>query len=591
MSKGSCLPRTNINSRRQISKLRPTAPIDATRANADFSWLDNGIDRVDRISADGRLIEMNAAGRDRLDVTLAENPNSRWAELWAPDQQAFVMEQLGLALAGQPTRFTASSVGVSGISWWDVVLSRAPGDGAIAQARDVTDVKNSEADYRFRARHDGLTGLLNRTSLKDQIDLEVARSVAAATTGAVLMLDLDNFKLINDTLGHDAGDAVLKSVASSLAEVLDPRCSVARLGGDEFAIILPEIADLDAVRYIVEAVLERLGRPIEYNGRTLNARASIGAALLPKHGRSAAELLKHADIALYAAKAFGRGGYVMFVPSMGGPIRRRAAAAAMVRAALAENRVESIYEPMVELHSGRLLGFEAKLQLRLPDGSAMDPVAITPVYDDVELAQQLGGRILTRVTEDARSWRNAGLAVTRIAVNASAAEFRAGDYAERFLARIAQFDLPASLFEIEIAETVFAGRGTDYVASALAKLSAAGVRVSLDAFGTGPASLSHLKRLPVSGIKIDQSFVEAVESDAGDSAIVRAMIGLANGFGISLGADGVTTLGQAQTLRNLGCEVGQGMLFGAAAPASAMGEMLAAARTAYQPSPKMVAAI
>lgn len=547
--------------------------------------LENGIDRIDWISAAGTLLAMNNIGREALGFgTGVDGVGRLWSTLWSRELQPLAERQLALAASGAPARFTASCDGPGGRLWWDVVLSRRASGDIVAQARDVTAATTRAEDDSFRARRDGLTGLLNRSAIKDQIEIEVGRCIAAGSTGALLMLDLDNFKLINDTLGHDAGDAVLKAVATRLGEVIGAGASAARLGGDEFAVVLPEAPDLDSIREIAEVILDRLRQPIDFNGRMLSARASVGVALFPKHGRSPAELLKHADIALYAAKAFGRGGYVLFVPSMGGPIRRRAAAVGMVRQALADNRVEAAYEPMVELRTGKLFGFEAKLKVRRPDGVAASAIEVAPVYDDIELASELGTRMLARVTEDARTWRNAGLNIGRIAINAAAAEFRNGDYAERFLAHIGRLGLPPPLFDVEVAETVFAGSRTDYVAAALVTLSKAGVRVSLDAFGTGPASLSHLKRLPIAGIKIDGSFVEAVESDSGDSAIVRAMIGLANGFGIDLAADGVTTLGQAQTLAAFGCEVGQGGLFGPAAPATAMADMLAAVRTGFQPA-------
>ncbi len=214
-------------------------------------------------------------------------------------------------------------------------------------------------------RRDSLTGLLNRAAAKEHIEIEIERCIATRSTGALMMLYLDNFKLINDTLGHDAGDAVLKAVAVGLGDQAGAKA--ARLGGDEFAVVLSDAPDHDVVRETAEAILDRLRQPIAFHGRVLSPRASIGVALFLKHGRTPAELLKNADIALYAAKAFGRGGFVTFVPSMGGQIRRRAAAVDMVRPALAYDHVEAVYEPMVELRTGKLFGFQAKLKVHRPD--------------------------------------------------------------------------------------------------------------------------------------------------------------------------------------------------------------------------------
>lgn len=535
---------------------------------------ENSIDRIDWIATDGSFIGINTVGDKALGGLAAEYEGLSWVEIWAPDARATVTENLAAAKASGSARFAAASELGGRRLWWDVVLSRTDA-GFVAQARDVTDMLATMDEYRHRSRHDGLTGLLNRTALKDSLAVEIGRSEATGRSGTVLMLDLDNFKLINDTMGHDAGDQVLQAVAEGLREVIGGRGILARLGGDEFTVVMPGIATPDELRAAAESLLERLGRPVESKGRTLHPRASIGAALFPKHGRTPSDLLKNADIALYAAKSFGRGGYVQFMPSMNGPIRRRAAAAAAVREALAENRVDAFYQPMFDLASGGLVGFEAKLHVVLPDGHVMPSREVASCNEDVDLAQAIGARIFAKVTDDAKRWRDSGLSLTHIAVNACAAEFRTGDYADRFLKRLHDAGLPADLFEVEVAETVFASRGTDYVAAAIKQLRAAGVRILLDDFGTGPASLSHLKRLPVSGIKIDQSFIDAIEHDASDGAIVRAMIGLANGFGIDLAADGVSTTGQARMLAQLGCKTGQGSLFGDASSAVGAASMLA----------------
>ena len=551
-----------------------TIPIDRMRQTGGTPVFDNGIDRLDWIAADGVLARINGAGNAALGGLAEQHCGLPWIDLWTPDSRSSVASHLALAKTNGSTRFSAASDVGGRRLWWDVVLS-VTADGLVAQARDVSETLATLDEYRHRSRHDGLTGLLNRAAFRDALTLEISRSETNGSTGAVLMLDLDNFKLINDTLGHDAGDQILQAVADGLRDAVGGQGFPARLGGDEFTVVLPVISNLDDLHVVVESLLHRLGRTVEIKGRTIQPRATIGVALFPRHGKTSSELMKHADIALYAAKSFGRGGHVLFVPSMNGPIRRRAAAAAAVREALAENRVDAFYQPMIDLSSGGLLGFEAKLQVILPGGLIMSSREVAACNEDVELARAIGERMLVKVTDDARRWRNSGLSLTHIAINAFAAEFRTGDYAERFLKRVENAGLPPYLFELEVAETVFASRGTDYVAAAIKVLSEAGVKILLDDFGTGPASLSHLKRLPVSGIKIDDSFIDTIEHDASDGAIVRAMIGLANGFGIGLAADGVTTDGQARMLADLGCKTGQGDLFGRACPAEAAASMLA----------------
>ena len=535
---------------------------------------DNGIDRIDWISPSSKLIGMNDAGCRAFDTTVAHGRGNDWEELWSDDSRVTIARHLDLARAEGRTRFTAASDVGGQRSWWDVVLSVTPGGGLVAQARDTTASNAAIERYRHLSTHDELTGLLNRAALKDAIDRAVGHNSEVRRSGAILMLDLDNFKLINDTMGHDVGDLALRAVGQRMGDVLSNNGVAARLGGDEFAAVLPHVSDHDHLRTIIERLLEALAQPVDMKGRTLCPRASVGVALFPKHGQTAAALLKHADIALYAAKSFGRGGYVTFVSSMNGAIRRRASASAAIQSALADNRIDAFYQPIVDLESNRLLGFEAKSQIFLRDGSAMAAPDIALIRDDVELATAMSARIFNKVMEDVRSWRDGGLAVAPIAINACAAEFRGDDYAERFLTRIDDAGLPHDLFGLEVAETVFGGRGTDYVGSALKRLSAAGVKIALDEFGSGPASLSHLKRLPVSSIKIDGSFVETIEHGQSDRAIIRAMVGLANGFGIGLAADRVDTIGQAHALTGLGCRIGQGALFGHPEPASAVAARL-----------------
>ena len=526
--------------------------------------IDNGIDRIDWVDRNGCVIDINAVGRRTLGLTAAQGAGLDWLTLWSSDQQAVAADHLDHCHAGVAGRFTAASGPDNDRVWWDVVISQRPDQTILVQARDITRARAIEDGFRQRTRHDDLTGLLNRSAFKDALSQTIAEHAMTGRSGMVLMLDLDNFKFINDTMGHDTGDRVLQSVAKALLAVVGPEDRLARLGGDEFAVLLPTVGDSDTLRARAEAINARLRQPVEIEGRSLLTRASIGAVQFPKHGSVAVDLLKNADIALYAAKSFGRGGYVQFVPAMAGPMRRRAAAIAAVRSAIADDRVDAFYQPVIDLASGQLHGFEASLHVFEASGRVLSAAELALVQDDIDLAEQLGNRLLKRLTDDARQWHTSGLALTRIAVNVAAAEFRSGNYADRFLAQLSVAGLPPALFDIEVAETVLTGRGTDYVAAALKTLSAAGVGVSLDAFGTGPASLSNLKRLPVNAIKIDQSFVEGVENDPADGAIVRAIIGIASGFGIALGAEGVSTQGQARMLRALGCDTGQGGLFGEA---------------------------
>ena len=496
-----------------------------------------------------------------------------WLAQWADQSKADAIRTLAQARADGSARATlATSDATGGVASWDVVLSQMSGSLALLSvARDVTERMWQEVQLRRVAYQDGLTGLLNRTALKVRLDEKIAIAACSGGSVAVLMLDLDNFKLINDTLGHDAGDAVLVETAARMQATVPSENVVGRLGGDEFAVFVASDEPNTRATYLAEDLLEALRRPVNYNGHMLDTRASIGVATFPHHGTDASELLKNADIALYAAKSFGRGGFTTYVPTMGNTLRKRASAIATVREAIAQHRLEAFYQPKVDLGSCAILGYEALLRLRDHTGALIPARAIHQAFDDIDLARQISDTIFERVAVDVRYWTDAGVPAGRIALNASAAEFRAGDFAPRLLEKLRQAELAPELFEIEIAETVLAGRGSDYVATALADLAEAGVRVALDEFGTGQSSLAQLKRLPFHSIKIDRTFVGTLEDDNEDQAIVRAIVGLADGLGLGMTAVGVETPGQVAALRGLGCHVGQGRLLGEPASALAVG--------------------
>lgn len=496
-----------------------------------------------------------------------------WVGLWADRSRSTAIEALTRVRAEGTARATLATIDSAGSAGFcDVALSLMNGhDAVLSVARDVTERISREEQLRRIAYQDGLTGLLNRVALRERLaqDIDTAKRRGGSVT--LMMLDLDNFKLINDTLGHDAGDAILIETAARLRATVSPENAVGRLGGDEFAVIVSSERPNARPIFLAEDLLETLRRPVNYKGRVLDTRASIGMATSPDHAADASELLKNADIALYAAKSFGRGGFTAYVPSMGNTLRKRASSIATVREAIAQHRLEAFYQPQVDLRSNVVVGYEALLRLRDHEGTLIPAHAINQAFDDIDLARQIGNTMLDRVAVDVRHWKDAGIPVGRIALNASAAEFRAGDFAPRLLEKLRRAELAPELFEIEIAETVLAGRGTDYVATALADLAEAGVRVALDEFGTGASSLAQLKRLPFHSIKIDRTFVGTLEDDNDDRAIVRAIVGLADGLGLGVTAVGVETPGQMGALRKLGCNTGQGNLLGPPSPAHAVG--------------------
>jgi diguanylate cyclase (GGDEF)-like protein/PAS domain S-box-containing protein len=426
---------------------------------------------------------------------------------------------------------------------------------------DITQQRQTEERLRWVAHHDSLTGVPNRVLFHERLEHALRQSKQTGRKVGLLLFDLDHLKEVNDTLGHDAGDALLQMTAKRLGTTARNIDTVARNGGDEFALILPDIQSEQDIWTLVRPVLDQLQEPFFYAGRALDCRASIGASLWPDHAEEAADLLKQADVALYSAKEAGRGRMMIFRPSMRDKAERRGQMRGHAREAIRERRIEPFYQPKVLMRSGELAGFEALLRWRNPQGGIETPAAITAAFDDPRLAVAMGQQMHELVLSDMRRWLDAGLEIGHVAINASAAEFRGNDFAEELLDRLRATGIPTRCLELEVTETVFLGRGAEHVERALRTLSMAGVRIALDDFGTGYASLSHLKQFPVDIIKIDRSFVQDLADDLDDTAILQAVLNLGRGLGITTVAEGIETEIQAMYLRAQGCDLGQGYLF------------------------------
>jgi len=444
---------------------------------------------------------------------------------------------------------------------WKSVSGSGHMSRMIVTFQDVTEERDAEERIRWAATHDPLTMLPNRLALQEELEGAIALAGTHQQVG-LMLFDVDNLKRINDTLGHDAGDALLRVFASRLTEVAPEGATVGRLGGDEFAILMPSVGGVIDIARCAASLLESLRAPFAYNGRTLDCAASIGASIFPDHGDTPAELLKSADLALYAAKSAGRGRTRIFRPEMRSDLQRQFSMINLAKDALANARIQPFYQPKVDLNTHRLVGFEALLRWRDEAGDTRHPADIRAAFDDPDLSIEITDYMLARVMHDLRQWLDQGHDPVSVAVNTSANDFRYDDFAERVLENLSRCGLRPSLIEIEITETVFLGRGAPYVERALKMLSAAGVRIALDDFGTGYASLSHLKQYPVDTLKIDRSFISNLEHSAGDAAIADAVIDLGRNLGITIVAEGVETKAQAEHLRKRGCAVGQGFLFG-----------------------------
>ena len=438
----------------------------------------------------------------------------------------------------------------------------------IVTVRDVTAEKTAEARVRWSASHDPLTRLANRSLFHERLDAAFETAAESGRAVGLLLLDMDHFKQINDSLGHDAGDMLLKMFAKRLRGVVRHCDTVARFGGDEFAVVMPELDGEHALLRVSRAIQQRLREPFVHAGRILDCRVSIGASLYPRHGRTPEELLKNADIALYAAKGAGRGLVTVFEPHMRDNVQRRLSMVQQARHAIEDDRIIPYYQPKLDLATRSLTGFEALLRWRSSNSRISTPAAIEAAFEDSDVAAQISDRMIERVIGNMRQWLDRGIEFGSVAVNASAAEFRRDNFAERVLEQLRRADIPTRYFQLEVTETVFLGRGAEYVHRALALMNMRGIRIALDDFGTGYASLRHLKQFPVDLIKVDQSFVKGMAVDPDDEAIVRAVINLGRSLGIRVVAEGIETEDQARRLLDLECDFGQGYLFSRAVPAN-----------------------
>ena len=439
---------------------------------------------------------------------------------------------------------------------------------------DITTQKETEERLQWVAHHDPLTQVPNRVLFHERLERALKQSGSTGRKVGLLLLDLDHLKETNDTLGHDAGDALLQMVAKRLTTSVRGIDTVARNGGDEFAILLPHIEGEQDIWTIIRPALDSLQEPFFYAGRALDCRVSVGASIWPDHAEEATDLLKQADVALYTAKASGRGRMMVFEPSMRDRARRRAQMRKDAREALDAHRIEPFYQPQIQLHSGRLAGFEALLRWRNLHGEIETPGSIEAAFEDPRLAVAMGQRMHGLVFEDLRRWLDQGIEIGHVAINASAAEFRGGDFAEQVLERLHAVGIPTRYLELEVTETVFLGSGAEHVERALRTLSQEGVRIALDDFGTGYASLSHLKQFPVDIIKIDRSFVHDLAHNPDDTAILQAVLNLGRSLGITTVAEGIETHIQSAYLRAQGCDLGQGYLFRKAVPRDQVPELV-----------------
>ena len=511
-----------------------------------------------------------------------------WSQRVHPDDLPRILDSLDLALAGPSNewsgeyRFLKGDGTYADIHAQGHIVRDANGTPrhTVGAMIDITDRKRGERNLRWAAEHDPLTELPNRLLFNARLGEQLERGVPPSSTLTLILIDIDHFKVVNDTMGHGAGDALLLEIAARLKASVPPDSMVARLGGDEFAILVLG-HEPDEVMDRAQAMIEAVKQPFSIDGRQIDASVSAGVSMWPEDASSSSELLKAADLALYAAKAEGRAVVRRFRPEMRIAIDRRASMLSDARKALNDDNVVPFYQPKISLATGELEGFESLLRWHHSEHGLQSPARIAAAFEDLELSAKLTERMVDKVLVDMRRWLDAGLEFGRIAINGSAADFRRGDFGDRLLEHLHRANRPPSYLELEVTETVFVGQIAEQVESTLQLVSKEGMTVALDDFGTGYASLTHLRQFPVDVIKIDRSFVSRLNGSDGheDDAIVRALVSLARNLGMGCVAEGVETAQQAAQLRDYGCDLAQGYYFSRAIAAERVSRLIKASGT------------
>jgi diguanylate cyclase (GGDEF)-like protein/PAS domain S-box-containing protein len=447
-------------------------------------------------------------------------------------------------------------------------------------ARDITARKEVEEQRRQNqkrlsrlALHDTLTRLPNRLHLRSRLPKLTAKADADGTALAMLFVDLDHFKDINDTLGHDAGDALLVSVAERLSASVAKHDLVVRMGGDEFVVVATGMRSTNDADVIARRIQDTLSKPFDIAGAVLNVGMSIGIAVYPDDGRDLEQLLKHADIALYQAKERGRGMHQFFTAEIGSRLNERLSLGQALRSAIGTDQIFLEYQPAFDVNTRTPVSVEALVRWRHPELGLIAPGRFIPIAEQTGLITELGSWVIRRVCRQLAEWQTLRVSLLPVSINVSARQFEQGRIAERVAELARDFDIDPRLLHFEITESVVVHSSEQHL-GALQALRALGSKILIDDFGTGYSSLSYLKNLPIDTLKIDRSFVSDMPHDDYDVAIVRAVVGIARSLGLQLVAEGVETAEQLECLRGLGCETAQGFLFSRPLPAAECQQLL-----------------
>jgi diguanylate cyclase (GGDEF)-like protein/PAS domain S-box-containing protein len=547
------------------------------------SLVQNASDVTAILDASGQLRYVSPAAERVWGQTPASLADQNVFDMVHPDDTAAgqvhfveVVRQSGLTLSTELRLQHADS------TWRDFevvatnLLDQPAVAGVVATYRDVTERKAFERQLRHLAFHDALSQLPNRALFLDRLEQALARAQRHARSVAVLFLDLDNFKMVNDSLGHHAGDALLQEVATRLRTCLRTEDTAARLGGDEFAVLLEEVTDPNEVVAVAERILSALRSPVDIAGRAVTIGVSIGIELSTPADERGDELLRRADLALYRAKADGKGGYAVFDPSLESHALERLELETDLRLALDRQELKLVYQPILRLDDGRIGEVEALLRWHHPRRGIVSPLTFVPIAEATGLIVPIGQWVLEEACRQLRAWRDDYPTVPPLvmSVNLSGRQFQNPGLVADVARTLHETSIDPACLKLEITESVLMS-DVESAAETCAALKRLGVQLAIDDFGTGYSSLAQLKRLPFDTLKIDRAFVDGLGRDEQDIAIVNSVVNLAKTLNLSVTAEGIETAVQEAHLRSVGCERGQGYLFARPLPPETMAAMLA----------------
>jgi diguanylate cyclase (GGDEF)-like protein/PAS domain S-box-containing protein len=533
------------------------------------------------LDPDGRVITWNAGAERIKGYTESEILGHHLSKLYLPEDAASGAPERGLDIARRTGQFQDEGFRLrkDGSTFWaSVVITAVRGKsgrllGFGKLTRDLTERKLAEEQLKQLAHLDFMTGLPNRTLGMDRLRRATASAARHGERVGVLLIDLDGFKAINDSVGHSAGDEVLRIAGVRMRECIRDDDTLARMGGDEFIMVVGRVADLNDLAAIAVKIAAVMDQPMSIRGRELRTACSIGISVFPQDGGSEDALIQAADTAMYAAKADRGGGYAFYRSEMTWAAVRHLAAVEDLRRGVGAGELRLFYQPQVSLTTGEIVGLEALIRWRHPEKGLLGAADVIPIAEKSGLVRDIGDWVVREAAEQLSAWTSAGLRPMVISINVSPQQLRHGSFLETVASVLVSTGMDPALMEIEVTENAI--QDEPHAVSTLAGLRRLGLSVSIDDFGTGYSCLSSLKTLPIQRLKIDQSFIRRLPDGRDDAAITEAIIAMAHQLNLGVVAEGVETEAQAEFLRLKGCDNAQGYLYGSPMPAEAVAPCLA----------------